>query len=142
MNNEPLVIERTYKAPMSKVWTAITDPDEMKKWYFDLPGFTPEVGFEIEYWGGDETKKYLHYFKVTEVIPGSKIAYSWRYDGIEGNSVVTFELFEEGDKTRLKLTHVGLETFRTDNPDFARASFTEGWNHLLGTGLANFLEQQ
>ncbi len=44
MKTEPFVIERTYNAPISKVWKAITDKEEMKEWYFDLAEFKPEVG--------------------------------------------------------------------------------------------------
>ena len=70
------------------------------------------VGFEFNFTGGpSEGKQYLHLCKVTEVIPEKKLTYSWRYGGYEGNSFVTFELFAEGNKTELKLTHTSLDTF-------------------------------
>ena len=50
---------------------------------------------------------FVHLFKVTEVVPQKKLAYTWRYKDFEGSSLVSFELFEEGDKTRLRLTHTG-----------------------------------
>jgi uncharacterized protein YndB with AHSA1/START domain len=34
MNNKDLVIEKTFNAPVEKVWKAITDLDQMKQWYF------------------------------------------------------------------------------------------------------------
>ena len=140
-NNNPFVIERTLNAPVAKVWKAITDKDEMKQWYFDLSEFKPEVDFEFQFPGeGTKGEKYIHLCKITEVIAGKKIAYSWRYDGYNGNSLVTFELFEEGDKTRLQLTHEGLETFPTSNADFAKESFAEGWTHIIGTSLKKFTE--
>ena len=142
MKTEPLVIERTFNAPVSKVWKAITDNNEMKKWYFDLKEFKPEVGFEFTILGGkDPNKPYLHLCKVTEVVEKKKLIYSWRYDGYEGNSFVTFELFEEGNKTRVKLTHEGLETFPQNNPDFARGNFEEGWTHIIGKSLKEFVEE-
>ena len=141
MENEPFIIERTYNAPIFKVWKAITEKDEMKKWYFDLTEFKTEVGFEFQFVGGPEDgKQYLHVCKITEVIKEKKLAYSWRYDGYEGNSFVTFELFEEGTKTRLKLTHASLETFPNNNPDFAKKNFAEGWTHIIGTALKEFVE--
>jgi uncharacterized protein YndB with AHSA1/START domain len=139
MQNEPFVIERTFNASASKVWKAITDKEEMKKWYFDLAEFKPEVGFEFQFEGGEKDKCYLHLCKVTEVIPNRKITYSWRYDGYSGNSFVTWELFDEGNKTRLKLTHSGLETFPADNPDFARHNFERGWTEIVSTSLKNYL---
>ncbi len=141
MKNEPFVIERTFNASIEKVWKAITDKDQMKQWYFDIAAFKPEVGFEFQFEGRNEDKCYLHLCKITEVVAGKKLTYSWRYDGHEGNSFVTFELFAAGDKTRLKLTHEGLETFPMSNPDFAKESFVAGWTHLIGSSLKEFVEK-
>jgi uncharacterized protein YndB with AHSA1/START domain len=74
------------------------------------------------------------------VVPGKKLQYSWRYEGHEGNSFVTFELFDEGDKTRLKLTHEGLETF-PPTPDFAKQNFVQGWTEIIGTNIKKFVEK-
>ena len=140
---QPFVIEKTYNAPIEKVWNALTDKDQMKKWYFDLAEFKPVVGFEFQFYGqGHKGEQYLHLCKVTQVIPGKKISYTWSYDKYEGVSEVSFELFAEGDKTRLKLTHEGLETFPANNPDFAKQSFSDGWTMLIGTLLKDFVEQQ
>lgn len=140
MSNEPFVIERLFNAPIDQVWKAITEKEEMKQWYFDLAAFKPEVGFEFSFEAGKEDKCYRHLCKITEVVPGKKITYSWRYDGFPGNSFVTWELFDESGKTRLKLTHAGLETFPADNPDFARQNFKEGWTYLVGTSLQKYLQ--
>src|SRR5207253_2026623 len=112
----PFIIERTYNASAERVWRAITDREQMKQWYFDIKDFKAELGAEFQFEGGTKEKCYTHLCKVTEVVPQKKLTYSWRYEGYEGNSFVTFELFPEGDKTRLKLTHAGLETFPA-NPD-------------------------
>ena len=112
----------------------------MKQWYFDIEKFKPEVGFEFRFEGRNENKSYLHLCKITEVIPGKKLTYSWRYDGYKGISFVTFELFEENDKTRLKLTHEGLETFPINNPDFAKENFVEGWTQIIGSLLKEYVE--
>ncbi len=139
MDNKPVVVETIYKASKEKVWNAITDKNEMKKWYFDIADFKPEVGFEFQFIGGTPEKSYLHLCKITEAVKESKLSYSWRYDGYEGKSFVTFELTAEGDNTKLKLTHKDLETFPADNPDFAKKNFEEGWNYILGTALKEFL---
>ena len=138
----PFVIERTYQAPVDLVWKAITDKNEMKQWYFDLAEFKAEPGFEFQFLGGTENMKYLHLCKVTTVIPGKKLAYTWRYDGYEGSSEVTFELFPEGKSTRLKLTHAGLDSFPKNNPDFAKKNFIEGWTSILGKSLNEYFEKK
>jgi uncharacterized protein YndB with AHSA1/START domain len=141
MKQEPFVIERIFNAPAKKVWKALTDKDEMKQWYFNIASFKPEPGFEFEFTAGSPEKSYLHKCKVKEVVVGKKLSYSWRYDGYPGNSVVTFELFEEGNKTRLKLTHEGLETFPNHLADFAKESFAKGWTHIIGVSLKGFVEK-
>ncbi len=141
MSNKPFEIERTYNAPVEKVWKAITDKDQMKQWYFELDAFQPEPGFEFSFTGqGSKGEQYLHLCQVKEVIPNRKLSYSWKYSNYEGYSVVTFELFDEDGKTRLKLTHEGLESFPV-HPDFAIESFTAGWTELIGKNLKEFAEK-
>lgn len=142
MSATPFTIERTFNAPAEKVWQAITDKEQMKQWYFDIEKFEPVVGFEFQFSGkGSKGEEYVHHCKITEVIKGQKLAYTWSYEGLEGISLVSFELFAEGNATRLKLTHAGLETFKTDSPDFAPESFAGGWTHIIGTALKEFIEK-
>jgi uncharacterized protein YndB with AHSA1/START domain len=137
---EAVMIERTFNAPVARVWKALTDADEMRVWYFDLKEFKPEVGFEFEFTVEHEGTKYHHLCKITEVIPQKKIVYTWRYAGEEGNSLVTFELFAEGGKTRLKLTHDGLETF-PKLPAYAKTNFEKGWTEIIGSSLKQYVEE-
>ena len=141
MNKDPIVVERTFNVPVANVWQAITSKDQMKEWYFDLKKFKAEPGFEFQFEGGPDDRSYLHLCKITEVIPERKLKYSWRYDGYEGVSFVTFELFPEKNKTRLRLTHEGLETFPANNIDFSRENFEAGWNDIIGKSLAGYLEK-
>jgi len=136
---EAIIVERIFSAPVARVWNALTDPDQMRQWYFDLKEFKPEVGFEFEFIVEHEGNNYHHLCKVTEVIPRKKIAYTWRYKGEPGDSLVTFELFPEDNKTRLKLTHTGIETF-PKTPAYARKNFEAGWTAIIGSELKQFVE--
>ena len=143
MSNQTFVIERVFDVPVTKVWDALTKNEQMKKWYFQMRDFKPVVGFEFQFTAKtEEGKEYIHLCKVTEVITGKKLAYSWRYDGHPGYSVVSFELFEEGKKTKLKLTHTGLESLAPAGPDFARENFENGWASILDKSLKEFLEEE
>ena len=143
MKNEPVIVEHVYNAPIEMVWQAITDLEKMRQWYFPaLVEFEREVGFETRFDVGHEGKTFPHIWKVTEVIPGKKISYEWKFGGYPGNSLVSFELFNEEGKTRIVLTHRNLETFRGDiHPDLARQNFVQGWEHFIGTALKEFVEQ-
>jgi uncharacterized protein YndB with AHSA1/START domain len=144
METKAVLLERLLDAPVSSVWQAITDKDEMKKWYFDLPEFKAEVGFKFQFVGckenGEDSVEYVHLCEVTEVIPEKRLTYSWCYDGYSGISFVTFELFEADEKTLLRLSHKGIESFPKENPDFAIHNFEEGWSQIIGRSLIDFLK--
>jgi uncharacterized protein YndB with AHSA1/START domain len=138
---QPIIVENIYNAPTEKVWRALTDKTQMKEWYFNLEAFRPEVGFEFQFYGqGHKGEQYLHLCRVTESVKNKKLAYTWKYDGFRGESLVSFELKDIGGKTKLILTHSGLHTFPTDNPDFAKESFMGGWTELIGSSLKRFVE--
>lgn len=138
---DAVVIERTFDAPIAKVWKALTDVDQMREWYFDLKEFKPEVGFEFEFVIEHEGNRYHHLCRVTEVTSQKRIAYNWRYKGEPGNSLVSIELSPIGDKTRLKLTHTGIETF-PKTPAYARKNFEAGWTTIIGDELKKFVERK
>lgn len=144
MKNEPVVIERVYKAPVNRVWGALTEVEKMREWYFPmLAEFKPEVGFETSFDVHHNEKVFPHIWKITEVILNKKISYEWKFDGYPGNSLVSFELFEENGNTRIICTHSGLETFEGDiNPELERQNFVDGWTHFIGTALKDYVEKQ
>ena len=139
----PYVIERVFDAPAIHVWKAITEAEVMRQWFFDLPDFSPKVGFVFRFEAlGACTQARVHLCEVTEVVVGKRLAYTWRYEGFEGDSLVTFEIMEEGvRKTRLRLTHAGLETFPFNKPGspLERKDFAGGWNYYIGAALYEFL---
>ncbi|MBG8556245.1 SRPBCC family protein [Hymenobacter guriensis] len=136
--DKPFVLEQTYDAPIEKVWRALTTPDQLRAWYFpQLKKFEPVAGFEFEFF--DDGSPYQKEWQVTHVVDGSKLAHSWGYKGYRGISEVTFELVEQGMKTKLLLTHTGLASFPAD-PHFARHRFENGWQQILTSNLKTHLE--
>ena len=88
---EAITMERTYDAPVGRVWTALTDVNEMRRWYFDIKEFQPKIGCEFEFVVEHEGNTYHHLCKVTAVILQKKIAYR----PVEG-----FGLFKIGEMPR------------------------------------------
>ncbi len=140
MNTDPIVKEILIKGSPQQVWSAITNKDEMKKWYFDIKEFRPEVGFRFEFWGGTEEKQYLHKCEIKEVVPFEKLSYTWVYDGYTGESLVTFEIIPQGSQTLVRLTHEGIHTFPADNKDLRRENFIGGWEALIHDSIKNHVE--
>ncbi len=140
-DEEPVTVRKEFNAPLSRVWRALTEKNEMKQWYFDLEEFKPEPGFVFEFTAGSEKRRWPHRCKVIEVITGRKLTYTWEYPGYEGRSYVVWEIFEEAGKTVLVLRHYGLDTFPADVPELARTNFADGWNSIIGQALPAFISR-
>ena len=148
MNENPVIVEQTINAPVERLWDALTDNDQMKQWYFPLPEFKAEKGFEFSFTGGpDEHRQYTHHCRIVDLVPQKRLSYTWSYEGYAGKSVVTFELIPEefpgSDReiTIVRVTHEGLETFPADVPDLAAHNFEAGWKDILGNSLKKFAEK-
>ena len=141
MNEAPIVVEQEYGAPPEVVWQAITDPQQMCQWFFEpIAEFDATVGFSTRFVVQCEGDDYPHLWDVTEVAAPRRLAYRWRYEGIAGDSFVTWEIDETPNGTKLTLTHTGHETFPRDDPAFSRELGVAGWTHFLQTSLKAFLE--
>ena len=138
---EPLIKEVVLDAPISRVWKAITNKDDLSKWSFEMKEFKPEPGFEFQFYGEKDGVKYLHLCRVIEIEKEKKMKWLWTYKDTEGDTFVTFELFPEGEKTRLRLTHEGLENLPQDEK-YAKHNFVAGWESLLNSSLKKFLENK
>jgi uncharacterized protein YndB with AHSA1/START domain len=129
-------------ATVQTVWDALTIADLMKDWYFDLQEFVPEIGYEFQFLGGDTNgTQYNHLCVITEAIPLRKLAYSWKYEGYEGLSIVHFKLLDEEGKTRLDFLHEGVSSFPSSNPAFAVHNFEVGWTHFIENALPYYLNK-
>ena len=104
-------------------------------WSEDLEGSSVKLNDEFVYRHGS-----FHYSKhrLTEVIPNqkvvwltidSKLTFVEKQDEWNGTEMI-FEISEEGDKTKLEITHLGLV------PDFqCYEGCSKGWTHYLKNSL-------
>lgn len=137
----PIVLAQTINESIATLWRALTDPKQMKQWFFEnLKTFEPKVGFETKFIVENEGRIFPHLWKLTEVVPLKKITYNWRYEGYAGDSFVTFELFDQGKSTKLMLTHTVTEDFPSIIPEFTRENCIEGWDYFINQRLKDFLK--
>ncbi|WP_129714366.1 SRPBCC domain-containing protein [Pedobacter sp. SYP-B3415] len=137
---DTVVVEEVFDTSLEVLWKALTDKAELGKWYFNLSDFKPEPGFEFSFEGTGHTgDRLVHICRITEVTPMEMLQYSWQYTHIPGFSLVTFELFEEPQGVRLRVTHTGLESFPQNRPDFTAGSFSGGWTEILKEWLGRYL---
>lgn len=127
-----------YNALPTRLWEALTDPAQMRLWYFpQLQAFEPIIGYKFRF--DDAGAEYRKEWIVTRIVPGKIFAHSWAYLGYPGSSEVVFELAEDGGGTLLRVTQTGIESF-PDGPHFRRERFERGWDNLLGVNLKELVE--
>jgi len=137
----PVIAEQLFNKTRAQVWQAITDIDQMKLWYFDnIPTFKAEVDFTTRFNVKAPSRDFLHIWKVTEVIPQQKITYNWTFKDCKGSADTSFELFEQDNKTLLRLTNTIIEDFDDTIPEFKRESCQAGWNYFINDRLKSFFK--
>ncbi len=139
-----LVIHRVFNLPVSKVWRALTEPEEFKKWW-GPKGFTcPSSKMEARVGGkylscmrGPDGKEYWSTGVVKEFIPEKKLVVTDSFSDSEGSKIpasdygmpgnwpqellIHFELEEADGATKLRLRHEGI-------PEEMNDECIKGWN--------------
>lgn len=142
-SDQPISLSFFYDKSVSKVWRALTDPKEMREWYFkEIEVFEPKKGFEMQFTFETQGRLFTTNWKITEATQNKLIRYTWNYKDHIGDSEVCFTLNEEDNGTNLKFEITILENFPNDMPEFSRESATIGWNYVLGEALQNHLKKQ
>ena len=126
-------IVRRLKAPPSKVFAAITRPEQIVKWWG--PDAGPALSAEVDLRPGG---RYSIVFRMMDgsehnptgvyldVVPDERLVFTWEWPGrVEWESRVTFHLRETDEGTELTLLHERLPN------DDATRSHTAGWTGLL-----------
>ena len=139
-NDSPIIVEQTFEASKDKVWGAITELDEMVKWYFEnIPDFKPKIGFTTQFNVISEGRNFLHKWKVTKILPLEQIVYNWQYEQYKGSADIEFNLSEIENFTKLQIKVIVLEDFPEDIPEFKRESCIAGWEYFIQGRLKEFL---
>ena len=123
-------IEQTYtiKAPIAKVWQALTDTSVIEDW-----GAGPnvvmddQVGTQFKLWDGEI------YGKNLKVVAPKLLVQEWYSDNFMQPSEATFSLESKGDATVLKLVHKDLA-------DDCLKDIGDGWKDYYLGPLKDFLE--
>jgi uncharacterized protein YndB with AHSA1/START domain len=127
-------------APAEAVWRALTDPVDVKKFYFGTDLKTDwKPGSRITWSGEWQGRKYEDYGKVLEVEPNRRMKYTHfsplmgKEDRPENYHTITVELVPDGDGTRVTLA-------QDNNADEkARAESQRNWEMVLD-GLKKHVE--
>ncbi len=137
---EPIIVEHLFPVSKVELWEALTDPDKMRHWFFDvMPDFKAEVGFRTSFTLTNEGRVFPHNWEVTAVVPQEAISVQWTFTGYPGVSLVTYALNEESaGSTKLTLTAKVLEDHPADIIEFKRESGVGGWNYFIKEALPKY----
>ncbi len=138
---KPIVVEQVVDVEKSKAWSALTNPEELRQWFFDrMPDFKPRQGFETEFPVQSTDREFIHQWEVMDVVPGERITVKWRFAGFNGESLVTYYLKEEDSGTRIGVEARETKAFPRDILEFKRESGVEGWKYFIKQQLPQYLE--
>ena len=98
-------------APREEIWTLWTTPERMPAWILDGGSATLDVRvggryhLDMHY----EGKSFPHDGEYLEVVPPSRLVFTWISEGTEWKpTIVTLELEDRDGDTEIVLTHEGL----------------------------------
>ena len=131
--NEFLTVEITVDATPEAAFAAINNPRGW--WSADIVGDSTAVGDEFTYVYGDIHRSTQ---RITELVPGRKVVWhvvegylSFTKDTAEWTGTdIVFDITPHGDKTEVRLTHVGL----TPEIECFEAC-SKGWGYYVGESL-------
>lgn len=137
-NEEKIEIKKTMviDSSPSVVFRAITETNELTKWFPDHVIFEPKVGGKVRFSFYKEKNKmdrdYIVEGSIIEFIPNKKISYTWQYKDIPEfpETIVSWKLEEiEQNKTRVELVHSGFTGKEQEN--LSSKGHDEGWTHFM-----------
>ncbi len=143
---DAIVSEIQIAAPPERIFLALSDPDELRRWFSgpDCPAkfwkMDARVGGQYSYATekGSITVNHVSEFEchgeILECDPPRLLVYTWIanwHDDKSARTVVRWELEKKGNGTRVKVTHSGLA-----NLPIARKDYSGGW-----PGVVEMLKQ-
>ena len=128
-------------APIDVVWSAITTPSQIKKWFFDVDTESDwMVGSQLVHSGEYHGKPYLDKGEILEIEPPKRLVHthlsdvSGKPDDPEHYQVVTWQLDQEDGGTELTIRERNLPS------EDAAATSGQAWKAAL-MGLKAILER-
>ena len=143
MEHLEIVVKQEFNCSAETLWKAITDPVEMRQWYFAMiPDFKAQIGFETRFNVEAPSRDFLHIWRVTEVDPGRMITYTWEFEGLSGKGVTVFSVEGDDNRSKLTLVNTGVESFPREYPEFTEESCRGGWKYFINESLNKYLSDK
>lgn len=141
MKIEPIIKVVIINAPASKVWAALTEGEQLAKWFHASDDYTGEIDKTFHMDVVYEGKNYMHTLTIKEKEDEKKLGLEWHIAGDPGNTYVTYELTPEGAATKVTVTHSGFDALSLAKDAIkSREGYNGGWEHVLFSLLKPYVE--
>jgi uncharacterized protein YndB with AHSA1/START domain len=135
---DTIVREITVKAPKEKVYGAITNPNEITKWFPDVVEGTLEVGKHSMFTFTSENHKTSIFVEAAN--PFDYFAYRWvpGSTGLVGdvlktpNTLVEFMIEEVADGTKVTVKESGFSKLPAEVAEKSFKDNSGGWPYMMG----------
>jgi uncharacterized protein YndB with AHSA1/START domain len=139
-----LRIERTYRAPIDRVFDAWTSPEVLRRWWRTQRDWeTSEAEVDLRVGGAVRVAmrdpatgtEHAGGGVYTEVDPPTRVAFTWLWDGDTRRTLIEVDFEERDGVTAVRFTHRDLwdeEAFR---------SHEDGWTRMFDI-LADYTENR
>ncbi|HTL83530.1 MAG TPA: SRPBCC domain-containing protein [Bacteroidia bacterium] len=139
---KPLLVENSISinAPAAKVWQALTDPQETKKYMFGCETVSDWKPGSPLLWRGNHEGKEMVFVKgiIVKIEPGKHLSYttfdpfSTLEDIPQNHLTVTYDLSKENGQTILRVTQGDFSTVGDGEKRYKETyNNGEGWNPIL-----------
>lgn len=130
--NLKLTIKEDIEAPAADVWTALTDPETIRKFMWGTQAKSDwKVGSPLTFEGVYQGKPYHEKGTILDAEKGKLIRYTYLSSGLddkpENYAIITYRLSGSNGKTTLAVTQEGA------NDEKALEHSKEGWRSMLAT---------
>ncbi|MCX2743337.1 SRPBCC family protein [Mangrovivirga sp. M17] len=138
VNQNKIKHQSKIKAPIEKVWDALTNPEIVKKYFFGTELVTDwKVGSPIVFQGEWEGQKYIDKGEVLEYVQNERLSYSYlsswsnKEDVPENYLYISYQVKSEGEDTALTIYQTNYDIERAKHSEGTWASLIDGMKKIL-----------
>lgn len=120
-------ITKQIDAPPERVFRALTDADDLARWWASTAESDPRTGgdFVLRFEFDQEAQNHTYAGRYELVAPGERVRYPW--NGAFGDTTVDWALRPRDGGTEVRLTHSGWSEEAAE----AREAHDQGWRFFL-----------
>ena len=132
MNSDIIQKSIEIEATPESVFFALSNENELKKWWVDVPKIESEIGGAVNFRFLKENSEllendYVVEGKILEYAPNQKLSYTWKPSDEPDypNTIVTWTIKSIENKSKVTVLHSGLEGVK----DYSRLE--DGWEYFI-----------